>query len=246
MARVVLPAAVYACVAALALVWRLLAMPWDFGGCFFQVWVSAVGLGFWVAFYPRLDGRSRGIAVLTILPLAAFAVWGSLYFAPQALFPFLFTAFVIGGALFRWSRARTWQAIAVSLLLVPLAAYCFYGARHIRMIMRLRALQPDDVAELRLSPRAGARTASVVGAREALAIIVPSLRATTPYSPNHETIRQPWRLTIALRDGSSVALDLGDGNRAHPAFVWVQFGVAVYQNPELGEAFARAGVLPWH
>jgi hypothetical protein len=185
------------------------------------------------------------VAIVILLPLGAFLLFGSVYFAPQALFPFLFMAAVVAGVLSLLSRSKTPHAVALALLLLPLGAYGLYGVRHMAAVLALRSLRADDVIRLRLSRAGTSFVNPVIDERQAVESVVRALHRTTPYSPNHESIRRPWRLTITMRDGSSRELDIGDGNVAHPGFVWIQFGVEVYQNPELRQALMKAGVNPW-
>ena len=48
-----------------------------------------------------------------------------------------------------------------------------------------------------------------------------------------------------MRDGSQLAFNIGNGNRSHASFVWIQFGVEVYQNAQLREALKTSGVNFW-
>jgi hypothetical protein len=243
--RLSIPAAFYLCVSLFAVVWRLVTSSWDFGGCFYQGWVALVGTAFFVEFYPRLSERLRVLAKMTLLPMGAFLQFGAISFAPQALFPFMFVALALFGVLFLLSKSKTPLAGLAFLILIPLGAWCAYGFAHMRSVVRLRSVPPGEVTELRLSQGSSVSPNTVITNREAVERIVRSLKSTTPYSPNHEGIKQPWRLTIAMRDGSSLNLNVGNGNRAHPSFVWIQFGVEVYQNAELRDAFLRASANLW-
>ena len=52
-------ALIYVVIALIALAWRFVFIPWDFGGCFYQVWITAIGAAL-AAFYPRLNGFDQG------------------------------------------------------------------------------------------------------------------------------------------------------------------------------------------
>ncbi len=242
-----LPATVtaYVGVVLLTFVWRVLAIPRDFGGCILQFWIAVAGVLFFGKLFPRLNVGGRRVAQWVLLPVATLLMLGTVYFAPQALFPFLFVALIVVGALYSWSTSRTTQALLLSLLLVPLGVFCVYGYQRMALATRLRSLQTSDVAETRFAPLSENTTDIVVDKPEALEIIVASLKGTYPYSPNHEGIERPWRVTVAMQDGSSVEFEMGHGNRAHPSFAWLQFGVEVYQDPQLCHALAAAGVRPW-
>lgn len=224
-----------------ALVWRFLAIPWDFGGFFYQLWVALVGLVFFVDVIPQLNANARMLAQLILLPICALLQFGSLYFAPQALSPFLFVAFVVVGMLFLWSTARRSQALLVSLLLVPLSIYCLHGSRHMILLLKVRSLDPKKVSEVSLTSALAAQNIRVTESN-VVANILSSLGYTSPYSPNHESIRQPWHVLITMRDGSSIQFSVGNGNRAHPESVWIEFGVEVYQN---SQAFRAANLHLW-
>lgn len=236
---------IYVGIAILAFVWRFVCIPWDFGGCFYQFWVALVGTAFFAGLYPRLSSAGQRLAQVVMFPIGMLLLFGSVYFAPQALSPFMFVAFVLAGALFLWSKSRRAQAILVSLLLVPLGAYCLYGYGHMALLLRLRSLQPRDVAELRFGPVSEEEGNIVVSKPDAVETIVNSLKDTHPYSPNHEGIEQPWQLTITMQDGSLLDFSVGSGNRVHPSSVWIEFGAEVYQNAQLRKALVAAGVNLW-
>ena len=236
---------IYVEIALLALVWRFVFIPWDFGGCFYQVWIAAIGTAL-AAFYPRLNGIGRVLAWVILLPIGVLLLFGSLYFAFQALFPFMLLAFALASALFPWSKKKARQAVLVSLLLIPLAAFCLYGLRHMSLVGKVRSIPPADVVELRFAPVSGKSGVIVLSNQEAITKVGMSLRHTFPYSPNHEEIKEPWRLTVSMRDGSQLAFNIGNGNCSHASFVWIQFGVEVYQNAQLREAFKTSGVSLWN
>jgi len=239
-------ALIYEGTALLALVWRCVSIPWDFGGCFYQIWVAAIGTAFFAGLYPRLNRIGRAFAWVVALPIGVFLLFGSLYVAPQALFPFMFLALALVGALFLWSKEKVRLAVLVSLLLIPPCLYCSYGGRHMALLCRIRSMPPSEVAELRFTVASGQSSNIVISRPEAITSIVMSLRQTCPYSANHESIKEPWRLAVFLRDGLRLQFSIGNGNRAHPSFVWIQFGVEVYQNAQLREALQALGVNPWN
>ncbi len=237
---------IYVGIALLALAWRFVSIPWDFGGCFYQFWIAVVGTACLAGLYLRLTGGARVVAWVVLLPIGAFLLFGSLYFAPQALFPFMFLAFALASVLFAWPKKKTRQAVSVSLLLIPLTAYCFYGFRHMALVCQVRSIPPSEVAELRFTPVSGQSGTIVLSKPEAITNIVTSLKQTFPYGPNHEGIKEPWRLAVSMRDGSRLEFRIGNGNRAHASFVWIQFGVEVYQNAQLRGALQASGVNLWN
>jgi len=108
-------------------------------------------------------------------------------------------------------------------------------------ITRVRGLAAGQVREMRIdSP--GEHESVIIDDPPTVNRIAEALRRTSPYSLNHEGIRQERRLTIHAVDGSAIPLRIGKGNSAHPDTVWIQEGVAVYQNPELYRVFEE--VIP--
>lgn len=245
MRRLTISAGIYICISLSAVVWRLVTIPWDFGGYFLHGWLALMGTAFFVDLYLRLSERLRLLASVILLPMGAFLQFGAVYFAPQALFPFMGVAVALFGVLALLSKSKSRPAVLASLILIPLGAWCGYGFAHMRLVVRLRSLPPEEVTELRLTQGSSGSTKTVINNREAVERIVRSFKSTAPYSPNHEGIKQPWRLTIVMRDGSSLDLNIGNGNRAHPSFVWIQFGVEVYQNAELRVALLKASANLW-
>src|SRR5215218_1799075 len=91
--RPVVPA--YVLAAALALGWRALAMPWDFGGLFIQFVATAFGVMVFVAAkQPTRGGFQR--AVFYSLFTISSGLWSfEAYYAPQAALPFVISCFVL-------------------------------------------------------------------------------------------------------------------------------------------------------
>ena len=138
--RLPMQVSVYGAVVLLAFVWRFLSILWDLGGCFFQFWVAVVAVFFFVTLFPQLTRTRQMIAQLLLLPIGALLQFGSIYFVPQSLFPFLLVALAVVAGLFWWSSARGPGAVFISLLLVPLGIYCLYGLKHMVLLSRVRSL----------------------------------------------------------------------------------------------------------
>ncbi len=217
----------------IALVFRFRSLPWDHGGCVFQVCVSVMGLGVLAALPPRLKALPRAVAALILVPDLLFLLLGALRFAPQALFALVLLAGFAAGACYLWSRSKLRLALLLALALIPIAAdLYFYGVAHMRAVNRIRNLLPQEIQEVRIEDP-GARKAIVIRDRQMVALVAKGLGDTSPYSPNSEHISEPRHLTIRLIDGSTIEFRVGKGNRAHAETVWIQFGVEVYQNESL-------------
>jgi hypothetical protein len=226
--------------ALLALAVRFLTVPWDFGGCFFQVWMSMVGTAGFTALHSRLKAKQRILACSILAPGLAFCFFGSIYFAPQAFFPFFFMCAALGGALWLWSQSITGPAVLAGLILVAIGGCCFSSAKHMALLTRFRGLKGADLSEIRFVPIEEGKQSIVVNDSLALARIAASLRSTTPYSPNHEGTRNLWRVTFVLANKAPILCLVGMGNRSHPEMAWIQFGSEVYQNPELPRALTES------
>lgn len=235
-----LPALAYAllCLGAAAMALRFLTIPWDFGGFFFQVWMTLVGTAAATELLGRLKRLPRILVGCIAFPLVTFLMFGTIYFAPQLLFPFMFFGGAGCVAIWFWSQAKWIPAGLVALLLLPLALYCGYGAKHISQLIRFENLKGSDLKEIRFTPLTDTHETTTVREPATLARIADSLRFTSPYSPNHEGIRNPVEMVLLLTDGSTISLSLGKGNRAHPETAWIGFGIEAYQNPQLSRVLA--------
>lgn len=223
----------FALAVVIALIFRFSSLPSDFGGCIFQMGVSIGGLAVLAVLAPRLKPFPRTLTVLVVVPDAIFLVWGSLHFAPQVLFPFVFLAGVTTGACYLWSRSKPRLAALVALALIPiLADSYFYGVAHMRQVDRIRCLLPQEIQEVRIEGSSQGRKL-VIRDGQTLALLAKGLGDTSPYSPNHESISLPRQMIIHLVDGSEINFRIGKGNQAHVETVWIEFGVEVYQNPSL-------------
>ena len=85
-----------------------------------------------------------------------------MYFAVVSLLPFMFVAAAFGGTLFLWSKSKKVQAILVSLLLIPLGLWCLGALGHMALLVRLRSLEPNNVAEIRFATIRSGKTSIVI------------------------------------------------------------------------------------
>ena len=219
---------------------RFLTIPWDFGGCFFQVWMSMVGTAGFMALLSRLKSMQRILTCCLLIPCLAICFFGPVYFAPQAFFPFFFLAAAIGAALWLWSQSINLAAILMALVLVLIGGCCGGSVKHMALLTRFRSLTGSALREIRFKPVAEGNQTIMVGEPKALARIAASLHSTSPYSPNHESVGKSWEMILVLADGPPIRCWVGCGNRSHPDTGCIQFDSAVYQNPELPRALAEA------
>jgi hypothetical protein len=125
------------------------------------------------------------------------------------------------------------MAILIALALLPISSgVIFYSVPHVRVVLRLTGLKEGDIVQARITlPEGGAER--IISDRQTLARLATALHDTAPYSPNHEGIKLARELRIDLTGGNAISLRIGKGNRAYPNTIWMQLGVAVYQNPSL-------------
>jgi hypothetical protein len=232
---------IFVVVVVVSLVWRFLSVPSNGGGLFFQLWFSIVSLiGLALILAPKRSQGSKLFLRLVILPLVSFISVASIYFAVQALFPFMILS-VLLGALWASGGETKLKVIWGSLIILPLLAYCYYGASHILMVQRLKGLDYRQVSQIEfkgMSPVERQDISVLITSPEEIKPITDALSQTTSYSPNHESIKNHWCTTITLKSGERFVFRAGKGNRAHPETAWVQFGVEVYQNPALYRALS--------
>ncbi|MBI1373410.1 MAG: hypothetical protein GC159_11830 [Phycisphaera sp.] len=236
-------AILFGLVVGVSLVVRFSTLPPDAGGLFFQVWIAAVGLSVLAALPPYLKPWPRAVVSLVLVPDLMLLVWGSTLFAPQLLFPFMFLGGVIGAACYFWSASRRPPALLFALAAVPLSVGVWaYAVPHMRTLQHLRTLGPGELREVRIEDERN-KTALVIDDRATLRAIAEQLADTSPYSPNHEGIAQPQRMTLRLDDGSTIDCKIGKGNRVNPDTVWIAFGVEDYQNASLYPTLRAQGVF---
>jgi hypothetical protein len=226
-----------------ALVVRFVSVPSDFGGCFFQVWMSMVGTAGFAVLLGRLKVRQRVLACCILIPCLAICFFGPIYFAPQALFPFFFAAAAVGGSLWLWSQSMTIPALLAALLLLPFGGCCGHGINHMALLSRFKGFKGTDLREIRLEPVDRGGQSIVVRDAKALDQIAGSLHSTSPYSPNHESIGKSWEMILIPVNGLPIHCRVGKGNQAHPETGWIRFGVEDYQNPELPKALVESAGL---
>ena len=235
------------------LAWRGLMIPWDPGGAWFHFWccgAAAIALA-------KLDSvpkRLRAFCVPIVWSIGLILPIGSMYFAPQPLFYFLFLGCILILLCWTWPKKISFQsvawAVALFVLLVASAYGCVDGIEHMGRVLRLRSigskLDSVDSIEMRpLSVDSGTLgTAIRIADRNKTGEVLRALEDTYPYSPNHEGIHNPWEVTIRFHSGETLTFELGRGNREHPNAAWIKFDRGVYQNKRLYETLVVDHILP--
>jgi len=220
-------------VALVALAVRFLISPWDFGGCFFQVWMTLVGTAGFTMLLAQLKTRQRILASCVLVPCLVICFFGPIFFPPQIFFPFFFLGAAVWGIFRLGSLSRFPLALLVSLTLIPISVFCMSGINHMVHLIQFRELKGSDLREIKFEAIEGSKTNIVISDPAMVARIARAIHATWPYSPNHEGIPTSWLVLIYGKDGTLTSCQIGKGNRAHPKFASVHFDSDIYQNPEL-------------
>ena len=229
-----------------SLVWRFLKMPSDEGGTFFHIWFSLIWL---IASY-RLSNSNRKSSRLflcaVVLPLGCFVLIGSMRYAVQTVLPFMILlGFFV--AIWIFSKDKL-KLVIICLTFFPLSLWTYYEAKNIVLIESLKRLDHQTIRSIEISPatRPNKDLSLLITNPNDLKIFAESLSVTTPYSPNHESIKEVRRVTVMMKSGGRFDFNIGKGNRANAETVWLEFGVKVYQNPALYRAlFANSQLNPW-
>ncbi|HVF66788.1 MAG TPA: hypothetical protein VM914_03945 [Pyrinomonadaceae bacterium] len=231
--RPVVPA--YALAAAVALAWRAVALPWDFGGLFIQFVATAFGVMVFVAAKPPARGGFQR-AVFYALFTASCGLWSfEAYYAPQAALPLVITCFVLALV---WAGDKRTGVKLVNTLAValPLAALSAYGIYSTIPAYRLRHLDAGRVRAVEFAPSSygeGGASRIELTSREDVAEFVSTLAATTPYLPGRERDPSLWHATVVFDSGERFRFQLDEGTGDDPYSCRVLLGVTSYQNGPL-------------
>ena len=225
----------YAATAVGGLLWHALAVPWDFGGLFIQTMLSFCGVFLFLKI--DLSGLEEFYhkVCYAMLILCCLLWFSYAYFALQAVVPLTLICFAL---IYIWGAAKPAKSkLHTTLFLaLPLIGLGWLGLHNTFRIYRLRHISETQVREIVVSPlapvNAGAITIQLTSESE-IASFVAAIRQTTPYAPNHESLKSPWQARIIMKSGEIVYLDLGKGIRANPNTCLIELGVASYQNEPL-------------
>lgn len=227
---------VYALAAAVALAWRALAMPWDFGGLFIQFVATAFGVMVFVAAKPPTRGRVQR-AVFYALFTASCGLWSfEAYYDPGAALPFVISCFILALV---WAGDKRTSVKLVNTLAValPVAALITFGVYGAAPAYRLRNLDAGRVHAVEFLSASygvqGGETRVELTSREDVAEFVDALRETTPYAPSH--LRDPslWLVTVVLNSGERLQFRLDDTTGRGPTACRLLLRGDYYQNRDL-------------
>ena len=227
------------CVAGFA--WRFATVPWDLGGSFLHLWLCLVG-GFIVN---AVGKSSKASANFFLIPFLFFLTFSTIYYAPQSIFPFMFTAGIASLTILLWSERKHKYALVASLILILLLTYCKHGISHMLVVNELRNLKPDKLSEVCFNSLGDESQRIIITEPNKLSEIAIAFRNTSPYSPNHEGIVEPWTCTITLDSGEKMECTVGNGNVSHPNTMWLQFDIRTYQNPIMRDKLESFGIILW-
>jgi hypothetical protein len=226
---------VYGVVVVVSFIWRLVAVPWDGGGAFFHGWVSVVGLVLFFVLDSKAQTPAWRAARYVLLPPACVLAPATIYFAPQVILPFMLICFVFCAV---WSSSgdAKLKGVYTAFLLIPLGVVSIYSISYLIPIYQLRNLDAQQVLSFEFVPLSPADSQSAVvriTSQDGIKAVVNALRKTTPYSPNHESIKEHWLARVRLKSGKKLEFYVGKGTGANPETAQIRIGVTVYQNPQL-------------
>jgi len=237
---------VFASVSFAILLLRIVLDGWDQGGLFLHVWISVVGSVALHKLIARYGPRSLPVVRYAVLPLGMFVLIANVFFAAQIVFPFLALAALVAAAIPVWVEDRRVYVILVVLLSPLIVAWCvFYGVRRMVTIVRLRTLDPAEVTYVRFAPADGRQPPAMIRDPQRISAIVRALHDLTPYSPNHESIRDASAVEIVPRSGAPIRFSAGVSDRQEsPTASWIEFGVDDYRSEALLRTLRESGGKP--
>jgi len=232
-ARPVVPAYVLAAVVALA--WRALALPWDFGGLFIQFVATAFGVMVFLAAKPPTRGRLQRAIFFTLFA-ASCGLWSfEAYYAPQAALPFVVSCFVLALV---WAGDKRTNVKLVDTLAValPVGALLAYGVYSAAPAYRLRHLDARRVLAVEVVPSSygegGAGRMELTSPGD-LTEFAEASAATAPYLPGRERYPALWRATVVLDSGERFHFEVDEGAGGSPDNCVIRFRNTGYQNGPL-------------
>jgi len=224
----------YIVVSVVALVWRAVFLPWDWGGFFLQFMAACWGLMVFGSIDFQTLTRFQRIFFYALFVMACLLSFEEVYFAPQAIAPLIIVCFILA---LIWGKAKKSNRIyLISVLALPLIGLLYYGLSYTFPIYRLRHLSPQQVQAVnlkRLAPADQGGTEIQLTSETQTTPFLQALRKTAPYAPNHENLNSPWQATILLNSGEKIYIEIGKGTRANANTCRVTLGVTSYQNEPL-------------
>lgn len=228
---------------AASIAWRFLSVPWDFGGLWFQAWSSIVWMAA-LAYAPKASRLLRRGHWFIAVPIACSAAFASIYYAAQDVLPFAFAGFFVLGAQQLREKGKGTQSLLMCLLLLPISVWMIASIVDMRHVYEFRHLRAESVSSIEFRLAGMPQKSFRLTSRESIASIAHALAYTHPYSPNHESIKEPWSVSIRLRTGRAYDFELGHGNRAYPQAGWIDIGAGTYQNLSLCRVLCSELRLP--
>jgi hypothetical protein len=222
----------YLGVSLVALLYRVVVIPWDWGGLFLQfmaAFFAAMIIG--NVNLPALHGFQLKVfyALFVIANVLSFV---EVYFATQAIAPFIIVCLVLVGV---WGRKKESKSklLETLALALPLAGLMFYGLTYTIPVYRLRHLSSEQVREIRLSPGKEGETNIQLSSEAEITPFLLALSKTTPYAPKGEEVNAHRQVTILLNSGDKISFTMGKGTLANANTCHIKVGVTSYQNEPL-------------
>jgi hypothetical protein len=226
---------------------KLLVMPPCFGNVFMHIWVTfAFFIG--LSLLLRLGDTRRVVIVSRALWVTAaifLALMGYFHIEGAAVLVFSI-GWLIGWCVQERHSFVGRQAVGVlgGLLFCCIGLMLFLGQlAGAWEIHQLRSLNGAEIAKIELQHVDDGRIRTI-DSDDQIDRFAAALAKTYVYMPNHEGVsdRDPWQVTIQLRDRRARALSfqVGNGNSSNPDAAWIDLGTnASYQSLTLSEYLNR-------
>jgi hypothetical protein len=170
---------------------------------------------------PPPDRVAQAIVGLAAVIVCTVIVTSSVLTVPT-IAPMAVMVIALGWALLL-RQLRTIAFVAPLVLIAPLAWWQIHALREGRTRDRFLHIAPSDLARVRMQSPDGSRVVELDEAQRAAFAAI--LAHAVPFYPNHEGIRDAWRVRLTLRDGSTRDIQLGHGSRSR-SYAWIEFDPA--------------------
>ena len=217
----------------LSIGWGLVARvqaPWDPGGTFLECWgiyIYGVLLFHINSWNP---GPVRLLLAHFVAVLSVMLAWGSTVYAAQMLLPLSLIGFGLIPLTTQSedARNRLWLKPVGGVIVLVAVPWSAYALQRMFEFSKFLDIQSEQVERVQIGDKTWTETGDLMA-------LCRALHSTTPYSPNHESIKSGQRATVIKKDGTAYSFQITRGNRTYPDTAWIQFGVEVYQNRELAQ-----------
>lgn len=233
----------------LSLIWRGIAIPWDFSSCFTQLWISIFTMAFFLSGLPYVKKSLLLLARFFFLPFWTILVFGTIYFDPGTVMPFMFLGIVIAIILLLLSCPKmiaTVPVIIAIILSLMFIATFDNAVKHIRTLSKIRNLEGKSVREIHLSSmNRKEKKTIIIDQKPVIDKISEALHHTSPYAPIRGWVYPLWQVTLLYVDETSATFQIDKGDQGKSETIFMEFDVELYQNPMLYKVFEEEKIKLW-